>query len=119
MVYFWKDEKNGVVYHHTSLEAAAQIDGLTKAPDWSVEDAIFEAAECIIRLVDGKIVLGKTAAEKQAQENERRITVLKQNLKDTDYISAKIAEGSATVKEYEEQIVQRQAWRQEINRLTA
>jgi sulfur carrier protein ThiS len=117
MVYLWK--KNGVVYHHTDLEAAVQIDGLTAAPDMTVEDADFEAAEGIARLVNGKIVLGKTVAEKQAEENQRQITVLKQKLADTDYISAKIAEGSATIKDYADQIAQRQAWRQEINRLAS
>jgi len=117
MVYLWK--KNGVIYHHTDLKAAAQIDGLTADPDMTVNDADFEAADGIARLVSGKIVLGKTAAEKQAEENQRQITVLKQKLADTDYISAKIAEGSATIKDYTDQIAQRQAWRKEINDLSA
>jgi hypothetical protein len=117
MVYLWK--KDGVIYHHTDLEAAAQIDGLTEAPDETVEDADFEAAGSIARLVGGKIILGKTAAEKQAEEDEQKIITLKRQLAETDYIAAKIAEGSATVKEYAEQIAQRQAWRQEINRLAS
>jgi hypothetical protein len=40
-------------------------------------------------------------------------------LAETDYIVLKIAEGSATKKEYAEKIAQRQAWRTEINDLEA
>jgi len=119
MVYFWKDKKNGVVYHHTSLEAAAQIDGLTKAPDGSVEDAVFEAAEGIVRLIGDEIVLGKTTAEKQAEENQQKVITLKRQLAETDYIAAKIAEGSATKAEYADKIAQRQAWRKEIGELSS
>lgn len=36
-------------------------------------------------------------------------------LSNTDYIAAKIAEGSATKEEYREQITERQRWREEIN----
>ena len=37
------------------------------------------------------------------------------NLKSTDYIAAKIAEGKATKTEYKDKIEQRQGWRDEIN----
>jgi hypothetical protein len=117
MVYLWK--KDGVVFHHTSLEAATQIDGLTAAPDMTVGEADFEAAGGIARLEGGRIVLDQTGAEKLAVENERKIAVLKRKLADTDYIAAKIAEGSATAAEYAGQIAQRQAWRQEIETLSA
>jgi hypothetical protein len=117
MVYLWK--KDGAVYHHTDLAAAAQIDGLTVAPDLEVSEEVFEAAGGIIRLAGGEIVLGKTEAELQAEENERQIDVLRKKLADTDYITAKIAEGSATIAEYAEKIAQRQAWRQEIEALSA
>ena len=39
----------------------------------------------------------------------------KARLSNTDYIAAKIAEGSATKEEYREQIAERQRWREEIN----
>ena len=117
MVYLWK--KNGVIYHHTDLEAAAQIDGLTAAPDMTVNDADFEAAGGFARVIKGKIFIGKTDEEKTAEENERKIFALKRHLADTDYISVKIAEGSATIEEYAEKIAQRQAWRKEINNLSA
>jgi hypothetical protein len=117
MVYLWK--KNGVVYHHTDPEAAALPDGLTSAPDMEAGEADFEAAGGIARLVNGKIVLGRSEAEKQAAENERKIAALKRELADTDYIAARIAEGSATVEEYAGKIARRQAWRQEIAALSA
>lgn len=117
MVYLWK--KKGRVYHHTDLAAAAQIDNLTAAPDMTISEAVFEAAGGIARLVDGEIVLGKTEAELQAEENERQIIALKRKLADTDYIAVKIAEGAAAIDDYAGQIAQRQAWRQEINALSA
>ena len=45
------------------------------------------------------------------------IVDLKKNLKDTDYISAKIAEGAATREEYADMIALRQSWRDRINEL--
>lgn len=50
-------------------------------------------------------------------DNSARIDELKQKLAETDYIACKIAEGSATVEEYAEQIKQRQLWREQINEL--
>ena len=46
-----------------------------------------------------------------------QIAELKQKLVDTDYIACKIAEGAATIKEYANELQQRQEWREEINRL--
>jgi hypothetical protein len=117
MVYLWK--KDGVVYRHTDLVAAVQLDGLTAAPDMEVCEADFDAAGGLARIIGGDIVLGKTEAEIQAEENKRHIVILKQKLADTDYIAAKIAEGVATVGEYAGEIARRQAWRQEINALSA
>ena len=58
--------------------------------------------------------------EPTAEEIKKsRIAELKQKLAETDYIVLKIAEGSATKKEYAEKIAQRQAWRTEINDLEA
>ena len=48
---------------------------------------------------------------------EIQIAELKQKLSDTDYIACKIAEGAATIKEYANELQQRQEWREEINRL--
>ncbi len=53
----------------------------------------------------------------QEQIDAERIAELKNNLTATDYKIIKIAEGSATKEEYAEDIIQRQAWRAEINAL--
>lgn len=51
------------------------------------------------------------------EDKQSKISELKRNLADTDYIACKIAEGAATREEYADMIAQRQAWRDEINEL--
>jgi len=114
MVYLAK--KDGEVVHHTSLEALNEIDGIEK-PDMTIPDEEFEAAGCLARIIKGKIFIGKTEEEKLAEGNAEKVIVLKRKLAETDYVAAKIAEGSATKAEYAEIIAQRQAWRQEIGTL--
>jgi hypothetical protein len=116
MVYLAK--KNGAVVHHTDLAAMKAIDGI-KTPDMEITDEEFESAGGLARLIDGEIFLGKTDVEITAEASAGRVRFLKSRLADTDYIAAKIAEGSATVEEYAEKIARRQAWRQEIAELEA
>ena len=80
------------------------------------------------KIINGKAVV-ITEEEKNALQREVadfintaeyksiRINELKQKLSDTDYIACKIAEGAATIKEYANELQQRQQWREEINRL--
>ena len=58
-----------------------------------------------------------TQQEKQSLLNEQYLIVnnAEAQLKATDYIAAKIAEGKATKTEYKESIEQRQQWRDQIN----
>ena len=58
-----------------------------------------------------------TQQEKQSLLNEQYLIVnnAEAQLKATDYIAAKIAEGKATKTEYKEKIEQRQQWRDQIN----
>lgn len=49
---------------------------------------------------------------------ETKISHLKTNLAETDYVACKIAEGVATKEEYSDIVAQRQMWREEINKLT-
>jgi hypothetical protein len=114
MVYLAK--KNGGVIHHTDLAAMKALDGV-ETPDMEITNEEFEAAGGLVRLIGGEIFLGKTEAEVTAEANNERVRFLKSQLTDTDYIAAKIAEGSATIEEYAEKIARCQAWRQEIAEL--
>lgn len=72
------------------------------------------------KLVGGVPVL--RSDEEKAPERARiaaqsEISRLKRNLADTDYISAKIAEGAATKEEYADKLAERAAWRTRINEL--
>jgi hypothetical protein len=121
MVYFWK--KNGQAYHRAAVtnaaatEAAKLTDGLSGQPEAEAADAEFEAGNCLARLVNGKIVIGKTDGEKQLELNVGRLRVLKRQLASTDYIAVKIAEGAAVAQDYAAKIAERQAWRAEIGLL--
>jgi antirestriction protein ArdC len=121
MVYFWK--KNGQVYRHAAetkaaaMEAARQMDGLSGQPEAEASDEDFEAGGCLARVIGGKIVVGKTGAEKQSEQNAARVRALKRLLADTDYIAVKIAEGAATASDYAAKLAERQAWRAEIQQL--
>lgn len=108
--------KGDVVVHHTDLSAMAQMDGISK-PDITITEEEFEAAGGLVRLINGKIFLGKTDAEKESEEAVKKIRVLKMQLAETDYIASKIAEGSATTKDYADKVAERQEWRAEISRL--
>mgnify|MGYP003289490135 CR=1 FL=1 len=48
-----------------------------------------------------------------------RIAYLQAQLSLTDYVAIKIAEGSATIEEYQDVIQQRRLWRDEINKIKA
>jgi len=113
MVYLAR--KGDVVVHHTDLDAMREMDGVE--PEMEISDAEFEEAGSFARIIDGEIFIGKTDAEKAKEDAERKIAQLKAKLAATDYIAAKIAEGSVTADEYAEKIAERQAWRAEINEL--
>lgn len=72
------------------------------------------------KLVGGVPIL--RTDEEKAPERARiaaqaEISRLKRNLSDTDYISAKIAEGVATREEYADKLAERAGWRTRINEL--
>jgi len=117
MVFIGK-KADGTVVAHTNLSAMEELDGVTTVlKEVPLEE--FEAAGSIAREINGVIVIGKTDAEKQSETNAARVVLLKRQLLETDYIAAKIAEGSATPSEYSAQIAERQSWRDEINLLAS
>jgi hypothetical protein len=70
-VFLWK-VGDRVVYH-TNLEAAAQLDGLSRQPDKTVTGEQFSEAGGLVRLINNKIVLGKTKQEETDDEVRKRI----------------------------------------------
>jgi hypothetical protein len=116
-VYIGK-KADGTLVHHTDVEAMKELDGVDEIL-MEVPLAEFEAKGGLVREINGKIHIGKTEAENTAEENQQKIIRLKRQLAETDYVSAKIAEGSATKAEYADTIAQRKAWRSEINALSA
>jgi len=82
MIYLW--EKNSRVIYHTDINAAAELDGLTRAPDMVVTIPEWEVAEGLARVINGKIVLGKTEEEKAEEERQGEIAELKSQLEEID-----------------------------------
>ena len=74
-------------------------------------------------VVDGKFTIKRRTPtieelhKDDIQAINREISELKKKLFDTDYKAIKYSEGLLTDKEYAEVKAQRQAWRDEINRL--
>ena len=101
------DEGTGDKYHH------AQNNYLDKP--LTDENGIYN-----YKLVDGRII-ERTKEDKAPNlalaDASREIAELKTKLVETDYIAAKIAEGSSTVEEYSEEIRKRREWRARINEL--
>ena len=85
MIYLWK--KDGRVIHHTNIQAAADLDELTKAPDKTVSESEWEEAGGLARVIGSEIVLGKTDGEKEEEEKNEQITTYKDQLQQIDYES--------------------------------
>jgi hypothetical protein len=99
----------------TFAKPLTDLDGYSQAAEWcNQNNAHIEDRGEYYEVVE-TIVPEPTPEEIKAN----RIAELKRMLSETDYIVLKIAEGSATKKEYAEKIAQRQAWRTEINDLEA
>ena len=92
MVYIAK--KNGKAVHHTSLEAMRQIDGIEHY-ELEMTDAEFEAAGCLVRVIGGKIVVGKTKAEADAEIKAKRKTEIEAELAAIDVRSTRAARSVA------------------------
>lgn len=91
--------KGDAVVHHTDLNAMKEMDGIEK-PDLVITEEEFEKAGGLVRLMKGKIFLGKTDAEKAADETKETVRRYKQNLVDTDYVAYKLSEVSDDAKAY-------------------
>ena len=112
MIYLW--EKNGVLYYHTDLDAAAQLDGLTAAPDMTISEEDFYTAGGLVRLLNGEIVLGKTEAEIQTENEiatlEAEKAVLQMELDSKDYKVWQASERGQVLAEINPTLHQRREW---------
>jgi hypothetical protein len=72
-------KKNGKVIAHTDLQAMKELEGVEK-PDMTITSAEWDAAEGLARIIGNKIVLGKTAAEKEDDEKQAKIAKYKAEL---------------------------------------
>ena len=86
-VFLWKAGDRVVC--HTDLEAAAELDGLSRQPDKTVTEEEFSAAGGLARIIGGKIVLGKTDAETLAEQNAAELERLKTEIAARDYRALK------------------------------
>ena len=88
MVYLAK--KDGGVVHHTSLRALKEMDGIDK-PDMTVTTEAFEAADGLVRIIDGNIFLGKTEKEEAIEASAKRIMEIDAELEEIDLRSVRPA----------------------------
>ena len=97
------------------------IDGIDN-PDMQVSESAFEAANGLVRIIDGEIILGKTQAE-QAVETERESlnteeVELQRELVDKDYKVVKAAEAGIVLAEADPELHARREWcRNRINEI--
>ena len=80
------------------------VEGVEYQPEKDVEEKI-------------QVYVPFTQKELRIQEINNRISELKKLLADSDYRAIKYAEGQYTFQEYQPYLLQRKAWRDEINQL--
>ena len=101
------DKGDGDKFHHA--QSAYLSSGIAD------EDGIYN-----YKLDSGVLVL-RSDSEKNPEKAKlnaiEEIVALKEKLAETDYISAKLAEGAATREEYADKLSERAAWRVRINEL--
>lgn len=104
----WLDSGNGDKYHHAQ-------------GNYFDKPIIDDRGIYNYKMSDDNIPVEKTDEDKAADLSRinacTEISILKAKLAETDYVAAKIAEGSATIEEYGLVINQRQEWRARINEL--
>ena len=105
--------KNNEIVINADFENMKVVDGIEK-PDLVVTESEFIENEGIARIENGKIVLGRTQEDKDERAALGRLSGLKRQLADTDYVACKIAEDPACREKYTEILANRKKWREEI-----
>ena len=92
MIYIAK--KGSEAVFHTDLQAMRDFDGI-ETPELTVSEAEFEAAVSLVRVIGGKLVLGKTEAERAAEKADVRIREIDAELQSIDAKSGRPARAVA------------------------
>jgi hypothetical protein len=115
-VYLW--EVDGMVIYHTDLQAAADLDGLTREPDKTVTTEQWNAAEGIARIIDNEIELGKTDEEIEKENLMIEEQELLKELADKDYKVVKASEIGNILADTDPDLHERRDWcRNRINEI--
>lgn len=111
--YGTKDGKNYGGYDETS-----GLKSYVECSDWiSIVEKANGSGKIILPDSEGNPVLSDPSEPTEDEKTAIEISTLKRKLSETDYITCKIAEGSATVDEYSQKIAERRAWRAQIEQL--
>ena len=119
-MYYLTLDEDGYLVGYAALETMPDDSIGMPAVGHLDEAAMMDAKYMISHRWDGeKLMLDKQRLVRLEAEEKRQncIAELKNLLIATDYVAAKIAEGSAAVEEYAAVIARRRAWRAEINEL--
>ena len=92
MIYIAK--KGNEAVFHTDLQAMRDFDGI-ETPELTLTEAEFEAAGSLVRVIDGKIVLGKTETELAAEKAADRLREIDAELSAIDARSGRPARAIA------------------------
>jgi hypothetical protein len=112
-VFLWK--ANGRVINHADLQAAADLDGLTRNPDKTVTAAEWEAAGGRAFIDGGGNILLGIPAEEQARRDETaaleaEVAALLKELADKDYQVIRSAEQGMVLAELDPELHGRRQW---------
>jgi hypothetical protein len=93
--------KDGRVVAHANIQAMMDLDGVS--PEMHVSNEEFEAAQGLVRIINGKIFLGKTDEEKAIEAEQKSLvseeTALQKELSEKDYKIIKAAEAGLVLAE--------------------
>ena len=107
-VYLWKVGDR--VENHTDLKASADDFGLTRKPDKTVTNAEWEKSEGMARVINGRIFLGRTEREIEAENMVAEEKALLRELFETDYKTIRAAETGHVLADIDPPSHKRRQW---------
>jgi len=115
-MYIIRYDENGWVCNRHPYNLTDAI-GEMEVDDETYMKTLSTSAHFSWRVVNGELVNERYEETPETEVKENRIRELKRLLADSDYQAIKYAEGRLSEQEYTPIGEQRQAWRDEINRL--